>query len=93
MSDSNSAFFPSVYFESLEKLETDYRADPLGGIGGAGEPPIDAKLGGIGGAGEPPIDVTLGGIGGAGEPPIDAKLSFTDVPANTTRTAKANDKT
>jgi hypothetical protein len=92
MSDSNSALFPSVYFESLNTLETDYRAALLGGIGGMGAPPIDAALGGIGGMGAPPIDATLGGMGGMGAPPIDATLCFSDAPANTTRTAKAKDK-
>lgn len=43
--------------------------------------------------GAPPIDATLGGMGGMGAPPIDAKLCFSDAPANTTNTAKANDKT
>jgi hypothetical protein len=52
---------------------------------------MDASLGGIGGIGEPPIDIALGGIGGIGEPPIDAKLCFSDAPAKTTSTAKAND--
>ena len=60
-----------------------------------GEPPI-ARIfaGGNGGMGEPPIAVIpAGGSGGIGEPPIDATLCLSETPVNTTRTAKANDKT